>query len=184
MEPGEELLLHVCCAPCATYVIDVLSEVYSVTAFFYNPNIHPEDEYERRLREVRRYTSLHDIPLIVGEADVEAWHDRVRGLDQEPEGGKRCEECFAMRLFRTAALAAERGIGFFTTTLSISPHKDFRTLQRIGMEAAGSSGVSFLAIDFKKNDGYRKSCLLSKQYNLYRQHYCGCIYSRRHSAHG
>lgn len=184
MGSGEELLLHVCCAPCSTYVIDVLSEVYSVIAFFYNPNIHPEDEYERRLYEVRRYTALHDIPLIVGEADRSVWHNHVRGLEEEPEGGKRCEKCFAIRLFKTAACASERGIGLFTTTLTVSPHKDFRTIQHIGREAARCSGVSFLAMDFKQNDGYRKSCLLSKQYSLYRQRYCGCLYSVRHMARG
>ncbi|MCX8042565.1 MAG: epoxyqueuosine reductase QueH [Desulfobacterota bacterium] len=184
MEPGEELLLHVCCAPCATYVIDVLSEQYSVTIFFYNPNIYPDKEYQRRLGEVRRYAALHDVPLIVAEPDVAAWYERVRGHEQESEGGKRCELCFAIRLDRTAAAAVDRGIRVFTTTLSVSPYKDFRLIERVGLNAAHDYGISFLARDFKKNDGYRKSCALSKEYGLYRQHYCGCRYSMKDTEHG
>lgn len=184
VKAGEELLLHVCCAPCATYVIDVLSERYTVTAFFYNPNIHPAEEYERRLLEVRRYTELHDTPLIVAEDDAAVWHERIRGFEQELEGGKRCEQCFRLRLEKTAATAAERDIALFTTTLSISPHKDFSVLHAIGSQAAERFKRSFLARDFKKNDGYKKSCQLSQQYGLYRQRYCGCVYSMKDRSDG
>lgn len=181
---GEELLLHICCAPCATYVIGVLSETYSVTAFFYNPNIQPDEEYHHRLREVRRYTAIHDIPLLVEEDNSHEWDELVRGFEQEPEGGKRCELCFSLRLRRTAEAAAHHGIGRFTTTLTISPHKDTTLINSIGAQAAVDAGVCFVPEDFKRNNGFRKSCDLSRQYGLYRQRYCGCIHSLRSQAHG
>jgi len=165
-------------------VIDVLSETYSVTAFFYNPNIQPVEELQRRLQEVRRYTAHHDIPLIVEEDDAQTWHTEIRGFEQEPEGGRRCQRCFALRLRKAAEAAMMHGFGRFTTTLTVSPHKDASVINRIGAQAAADAGVVFLNEDFKKNDGFRKSCTLSTQYGLYRQRYCGCIYSIRKRAHG
>ncbi len=175
----EEILLHVCCAPCSTYVIDVLSEKFTVTAFFYNPNIQPAEEYEKRLFEVRRYSSMCDIDLIVADYEDVVWNDLVHGLEREPEGGSRCEKCFMVRLQKTAALANEQGFGNFTTTLTVSPHKDSNLINRIGMLVGEKAGVKYLAHDFKQNNGYSISCDLSRQYGLYRQKYCGCQFSKR-----
>jgi hypothetical protein len=160
-------------------VIDVLSEKFTVTAFFYNPNIQPPEEYDRRLLEVRRYSALRDIDLIIAEDASDIWNLQVRGLEQEPEGGSRCEQCFALRLQKTAATAAEKGFSSFTTTLTISPHKDSMRINRIGMLAGKKAGITYLARDFKQDNGYSISCDLSRQYGLYRQKYCGCLFSKR-----
>ena len=174
-----KLLLHICCAPCSTHVIDVLSRDYEVTGFFYNPNIHPDEEYRRRLREAIRYAKIAGVELITGDYDPERWFEAVKGLEGEPEGGRRCRICFEMRLERTAQVARERGFEVFTTTLSVSPHKKADVINEVGRLVAERHGLEFLEADFKKKGGFERSVKLSKQYGLYRQNYCGCIFSLR-----
>jgi len=174
----EKLLLHACCGPCATRVIELLSRHYRVTAFFFNPNIDPVEEYINRLGAIEKFCRLKEIELISEGHDHRDWLTLVAGLEQQPEGGARCEVCFAMRLRRTALVAMERGFTVFGTTLSISPHKDALAINRIGQQAAHEYAVRFIEEDFKQGNGYRKSCELSRQYGLYRQKYCGCEFSK------
>ena len=180
-----KLLLHACCAPCTPHVYDLLSGEYDVRAFFYNPNIFPEEEYNRRLEELRRFCGDKDIPLIEGNYDKEKWAEAIRGLEEEPEGGRRCAKCFEMRLAEVAHRAEAEGCSHFTTTLTVSPHKNAEAINRIGRaigRAAGErAGVEFLEKDFKKKDGYKISCDLSRERGFYRQDYCGCEYSMRES---
>ncbi|HID54885.1 TPA: epoxyqueuosine reductase QueH, partial [Candidatus Poribacteria bacterium] len=152
----KRMLLHICCAPCSTYVIEVLKPIYKIAGFFYNPNIHPESQYKLRLEEIIRYAEIAGIDLVVGEYEVRRWFDLVRGLEDEPEGGRRCRICYRMRLERTAQYAAEHGFDIITTTLSISPHKKADVINRIGAEVAGKHGVGFLQADFKKKGGFQK----------------------------
>jgi hypothetical protein len=175
----EKLLVHACCGPCATQVIELLSRDYRVTAFFYNPNIQPEEEYLNRLAALETFCRIKDIELVSGSYDHQEWLELVAGLEEQPEGGKRCEVCFAMRLQKTALVAVEHGFKVFSTTLSISPHKDTEAVNRIGEQAAKKYNMHFVAEDFKQDNGYRKSCELSRQYGLYRQKYCGCLFSKR-----
>lgn len=175
----EPLLLHTCCGPCATQVVEVLSRDYRVTAFYYNPNIQPEEEYMLRLTSLETFCRIKNIELISGGYDNQEWLELAAGLDEQPEGGERCEVCFAMRLRKTAQVAIEQGIQTFATTLSISPHKDTQAVNRIGQEEAKKYNINFLAGDFKQDNGYRKSCDLSRRYGLYRQQYCGCLFSKR-----
>jgi predicted adenine nucleotide alpha hydrolase (AANH) superfamily ATPase len=185
--PEKTILLHSCCGPCSTAVAERLAADFGITLFFYNPNITDRDEYERRLEAQRRflekYNMLPDtnrkIDLAVGAYEPEEFFARVRGLETEPEGGARCTVCFEMRLERTAEYAALHGFERFTTTLSVSPHKDFELIRDIGMRLAMKFGLAFHPEDFKKNDGYRRSAELSRAYGLYRQNYCGCEFSRR-----
>ena len=179
MAVKEAFLLHCCCAPCFTHPVQVLSETHDVTAFFYNPNIQPEKEYRAREEEIRRLAKKWSINLIVGDYDVDAWHELVEGLEQEPEGGRRCEVCYRMRMERTVQAARDRGFDRFGMTLSISPHKRADTINRIGKELEAEYGISFFEADFKKKDGFRISCRISEEEHLYRQDYCGCLFSRR-----
>jgi hypothetical protein len=174
----EKLIVHACCGPCATQVIELLSRDYRVTAFFYNPNIQPEEEYLNRLAALETFCRIKDIELVSGSYDHQEWLELVAGLEDQPEGGKRCEVCFAMRLQKTALVAVEHGFKAFSTTLSISPHKDARVINSIGRETGIQHNIIFLQGDFKKDNGYRKSCELSRQYGLYRQKYCGCLFSK------
>jgi hypothetical protein len=174
----EKLLVHACCGPCATQVIELLSRDYRVTAFFYNPNIQPEEEYLNRLAALETFCRIKDIELVSGSYDHQEWLELVAGLEDQPEGGTRCEVCFAMRLQKTALVAVEHGFKAFSTTLSISPHKDARVINSIGRETGIQHNIIFLQGDFKKDNGYRKSCELSRQYGLYRQKYCGCLFSK------
>jgi len=175
----EPLLLHTCCGPCATQVVEVLSRDYRVTAFYYNPNIQPEEEYVRRRTSLETFCRIKDIELISGDYDSKEWLELAAGLEEQPEGGARCEVCFAMRLRKTAQVAVEQGMQMFGTTLSISPHKDTRAVNRIGQEAAKKYNIHFFAGDFKQDNGYRKSIDLSRRYGLYRQKYCGCMFSKK-----
>lgn len=175
----KRMLLHICCAPCSTHVIELLRPVYEVTGFFYNPNIQPESQYKLRLDEMVRYARIAGIDLVVGEYDVRRWFSLVKGLEHEPEGGRRCWICYRMRLDRTARYAAGYGFDLITTTLSISPHKDAARINEIGVEVVHRHGVGFLEADFKKKGGFQRSVIMSKRYNLYRQDYCGCIFSQR-----
>ncbi|RLF61355.1 MAG: hypothetical protein DRN25_00495 [Thermoplasmata archaeon] len=173
------ILLHTCCAPCSTYVVELLRKKYEIVAYFYNPNIHPKLEYELRLENMIRLAEIYDIQLIVGEYDVKSWFDAIRGLEGEKEGGRRCRKCFELRLKETANLAKELGIGIFATTLTVSPHKNAQTINLVGREISDKYNIEFLEADFKKKDGFKKSVELSRKLGLYRQDYCGCIYSIR-----
>ncbi|MBN2200364.1 epoxyqueuosine reductase QueH [bacterium] len=178
------LLLHACCAPCGTHPFTVVREEFDVTVYFDNPNIFPESEYRARLEEIRMLGRRWGFPVESAEYDAAAWRDAVRGLEDEPEGGKRCAVCFRFRLERTARRASVLGMDAFTTTLTVSPHKNAALINRIGSETGFSAGVAFFTADFKKQDGFRKSCELSRAAGLYRQSYCGCEFSLREAESG
>lgn len=175
--PG--LLLHSCCGPCSTYVLEYLSRYFSLGLLYYDPNIQPEAEYELRLENQRRVLAefpevrLHEYGWRGEEYDA-----AVRGLEAEPEGGARCTVCFRLRLEEAARLAAHLGYEYFCTTLSVSPHKDAERINRIGREMGEKYGVKWLPSDFKKREGYKRSIELSREFGLYRQDYCGCLYSK------
>ena len=177
------LLLHSCCAPCSSYVLECLNRAFDIDVFYYNPNIAPAEEFERRAEEQIRLAEAlpHEgrIEVIRGAYDPQVFYDAVRGHEDDPEGGARCAICFRLRLAEAAKLAAERGDDYFTTTLTISPLKDAQLLNAIGFELSEQYGVPWLPSDFKKKNGYRRSCELSQIYGLYRQDYCGCVFSRR-----
>ncbi len=183
---GRRLLLHVCCAPCSSYCLDYLSKHFDITAFYYNPNISPQSEYELRIVELKRL--IQEMPLerkacvISGEYEPEAFYAAVKGFEDEPEGGLRCEKCFELRLEKTAQLAKKEKFDYFTTTLSISPLKSADKLNNIGERLAKKYGLFYLTSDFKKRGGYQRSIELSKLYGLYRQDYCGCIFSKKEIA--
>jgi predicted adenine nucleotide alpha hydrolase (AANH) superfamily ATPase len=177
------LLIHSCCAPCSSYVLEYLSNYFKITIFYYNPNIYPEEEYIRRVEEQQNLIQampLHsEVNFKQGEYQPQDYYQLVKGLESEPEGGKRCFECYEMRLREAAELAKQSGYDYFTTTLSISPHKNAEKLNEIGEKLAIEYGINYLPSDFKKKNGYKRSIELSKEYDLYRQDYCGCIYSMR-----
>ncbi len=173
------LLLHVCCAPCSTHVLNVLRHDYDVTFHFCDPNIHPEQEYRRRLADAEHFARETATPIIAVEYDPARWFEAVKGLEHEPERGRRCDVCVRLRLECTADWAKRLGFEWFATTLSVSPHKDAQMINRIGAQLAADRGLSFVVADFKKDGGFQKSVALSKQYGLYRQDYCGCVYSLR-----
>ncbi len=181
--PGTpSLLLHSCCGPCSSSVIERLSRHFRITVFYYNPNIDERDEYEKRAAEQRRLLEEMETPLpvafLAGEYESEDFLAFARGMAGEPEGGERCTACYALRINRTAKEAADRGFAYFATTLSVSPLKDAARINRLGFAAAETYGARWLPSDFKKRDGYRRSIELSREYCLYRQEYCGCTYSR------
>lgn len=175
------LMLHSCCGPCSTYVLEYLSRYFRITVFYYNPNIFPRAEYEHRLAEekrfIRTFRGRYPIDLIDGDYDPAAFDVLARGMEGEPEGGTRCPVCYRFRLEKTAALAREMGCGWFCTTLSVSPYKNARHINQIGLELEEKYGVRFLPSDFKKRNGYKRSIELSHEYGLYRQDYCGCRFS-------
>jgi hypothetical protein len=179
--PAEKprLLLHVCCAPCGAYVSRLLSAEHEVVLYFYNPNIQPHAEYEKRLSEVRRYAESAGLQLEVGEYDEPHWLDAVRGHEDEPEGGERCRICYRIRLEEAARHAEQLGCNLLATTLTVSPHKRADAVNPQGLAAVADTSVEFLEADFKKKGGYQESCRLSREYGFYRQDYCGCSYSRR-----
>ena len=173
-----KLLLHSCCGPCSSAVLERLCEHFQVTLLYYNPNIEPEAEYLHRLSEQKRLLDLTGkAALMECGYDHEAFEAFAPAMAEEPEGGKRCLACFALRLNETARRAKEGGFEYFTTTLSVSPHKNAEAINRIGQEAGEKAGVKYLFADFKKQNGYLRSLELSRQYGLYRQNYCGCRYS-------
>ena len=176
------LLLHACCAPCSSYVLEYLSRYFEITLFYYNPNIEPEAEYRYRVSEVKRLIDemLPDsgIKVVEGRYDPERFHQAVKGLEQEPEGGARCMVCYRLRLEESGRIAQELGCEYFTTTLSISPLKNAKALNAIGEELAPVYRIKYLVSDFKKREGYKRSIQLSAEYHLYRQDYCGCAYSK------
>lgn len=177
------LLLHSCCAPCSSYVLEYLSRYFSITVFYYNPNIFPEEEFYKRRSEQERFISLlpaeNPISFIGSEHLDERFYAAVKGLEHIREGGERCFACYRMRLEETAVLAEQKGFDYFTTTLSISPMKNAEKLNSIGDELSQKYGVSYLYSDFKKKGGYLRSTELSKEYGMYRQDYCGCIFSKK-----
>ena len=185
VEAGQtpRLLLHSCCAPCSSYVLEYLSEYFSITVFYYNPNIFPAKEYEKRVKEqealIERMPAKHRISFLEGPYEQERFYEMAKGLELEPEGGERCFRCYHLRLLEAAQMARAGGFDYFTTTLSISPLKDAGKLNEIGEKLAREYGVAYLNSDFKKRDGYKRSIELSREYGLYRQDYCGCVYSLR-----
>jgi predicted adenine nucleotide alpha hydrolase (AANH) superfamily ATPase len=176
------LLLHACCAPCSSYVLEYLTKYFHIVLFYYNPNISPKEEFEKRTRELKRLVAempMNDTPkIIVGEYDQREFYDIAKGLEDLHEGGERCFKCYRLRLEKTARLARELGADYFTTTLSISPYKNAQKLNEISNELGEIYGVNALPADFKKKDGYKRSIELSAQYKLYRQDYCGCVFSK------
>ncbi len=172
------LLLHACCAPCSSYVLEYLSAYFHITLFYYNPNIAPKAEYDHRATELRRLVTEMPVPhpaeLTVCDYDPAPFLEAARGFEQEPEGGARCERCFRLRLERAAQEAKAGGYEYFATTLSISPHKDAFLLNQIGREMGQKYGVTYLCSDFKKKGGYQRSIELCREYGIYRQTYCGC----------
>ncbi len=178
-----KLLLHACCAPCSSYVLSYLSRYFDIDVLYYNPNIFPKLEYQKRLSELHKLVDENDfdgkIQLIEIGYFPERFSEIAKGLENELEGGVRCEKCFRLRLVETAVEAKKRSADFFTTTLSVSPHKNADLINRIGKELESEFGVKYLYSDFKKRDGYKKSIELSKEYDLYRQDYCGCEFSKK-----
>lgn len=177
------VLLHVCCAPCSSYCLEYLSEYFDITVYYYNPNITKPEEYAYRLSEEKRYIALrtdfrHPVGMTESEYDPKVFFEAVKDLEKEPEGGARCERCFRLRLEASAKKAKELGMDCFTTTLTISPLKNAALLNEIGEEMGERYGVMWLPSDFKKKEGYKRSIVLSHEYNLYRQNYCGCVFSR------
>lgn len=175
---GEKVLLHICCAPCATEVVENLRRKgYKVTGFFCNPNIYPEEEYALRLDNLYKLASYMDLPFLEGAYNTRDWHKEVQGLESEPEGGERCKICYRIRLDCTARTAKNKGYKAFATTLTVSPYKSGKIINPIGEEVGERHKIKFLAEDFKKQDGFRRSIILSRKYGLYRQSYCGCEFS-------
>lgn len=176
------LLLHACCAPCATYVLEYLSRYFDITLFFCNPNITDTAEYEKRLSELKKLCETADfarnIEIVEDNLSSEDFFEYVKGFENEPEGGARCTRCFNLRLLRTAEYAKRENFDYFTTTLTISPHKNADLINRIGSHLSEEHGVAFLPSDFKKRGGYQRSIVLCREYNIYRQHYCGCEFSK------
>lgn len=181
------LLLHSCCAPCSSYVLEYLSDYFGITVFYYNPNIYPDEEYEMRVREqqrfIRAFPAKYPIDFIEGAYDKERFYEMARGLEAVPEGGQRCFQCYELRLREAGELAKARGFDYFTTTLSISPMKNAEKLNEIGLRLAEELGVSYLCSDFKKRNGYKRSTELSREYGMYRQDYCGCVFSYNQKHH-
>ncbi len=177
-----KLLLHACCAPCSSYCLEYLSQYFEISVLYYNPNISIKEEYEYRLSEEKRLISSmdfkNDVRIIDCDYNTKDFFNAVKGLENEPEGGRRCEECFKLRLNATAAEAKRLGIEYFGTTLTISPLKNAELINEIGEQLGEKYGVKWLYSDFKKKEGYKRSIVLSKKYDLYRQNYCGCIFSK------
>lgn len=179
------LLLHSCCAPCSSYCLEYLSEYFRITVFYYNPNISPAEEYRKRVKEQEYLIGclnekvMNQITFEEGIYEPERFYKMAKGLEQAPEGGERCFRCYELRQREAAALAKERGFDYFTTTLTISPLKNAEKLNQIGERLSAEYGVRYLPSDFKKKNGYKRSIELSQEYHLYRQNYCGCIYSKQ-----
>ncbi len=185
-EQAPRLFLHSCCAPCSSYVLEYLREYFQITVFYYNPNISMEQEYRKRVEEQKRLIDAYNkaigtgypIAVVEGDYEPEQFFRIAKGLEQCPEGGERCFACYALRLKKTAAYAAEGNYDYFATTLTISPLKNAKKLNEIGEQFAKEYRIKWLPSDFKKKNGYKRSIELSKEYDLYRQDYCGCVYSK------
>ncbi|MBQ8983773.1 MAG: epoxyqueuosine reductase QueH [Lachnospiraceae bacterium] len=177
------LLLHACCAPCSSYCLEYLSGFFNITIYYYNPNISLREEFDKRVNELSRLIKemplVHPVQLVIGEHHPEDFFAMAKGLEDVPEGGERCYKCYEQRLLATAKMCKEQKFDYFTTTLSISPYKRADWLNEIGGRLAQEYGLEYLYSDFKKKNGYKRSIELSQEYHLYRQNYCGCVYSQR-----
>lgn len=177
------LLLHSCCAPCSSYCLELLSQHFAVTVFYYNPNIYPPEEYEMRVEEqdrfVKAFPAKYPISFVEGTYDTAKFYEMAKGMEQLKEGGERCFACYEMRLRESAEYAKEHGFDFFTTTLSISPLKNAEKLNEIGQKLELEYDIKYLYSDFKKQNGYKRSTEISNEYDMYRQYYCGCVYSKK-----
>lgn len=182
-EDRKRMLLHACCAPCSSHVLELLSEEFDITIYFYNPNITAESEYKKRVDELRRFIKeapfACNVILEDGPYEPEVFFEMAKGLENEPERGNRCYKCYELRMKKTAEYAKNKGYDIFTTTLSISPHKNAAWINEIGERLAKEFETGYLYSDFKKKNGYARSIELSKEYGLYRQNFCGCIFSER-----
>lgn len=180
-----KLLLHSCCAPCSSYVLEYLSNYFYITVFYYNPNIYPDEEYAKRVKEqqelIKRIPTKYLVRFIEGKYEKDRFYEAAKGLENEKEGGERCFKCFELRLEEAAKLAKRLEFDYYTTTLSISPHKNAEKLNEIGMKIGEKYNIKYLVSDFKKKNGYKRSIELSKEYELYRQDYCGCVFSKNSS---
>ncbi len=176
------LLLHSCCAPCSSYTLEYLSRYFDITVYYFNPNISPKQEFDKRFEEQKRLISQmpfkNSVTLVEGDYNYDDFLEIAKGLENVPEGGERCFRCYKMRLESTARLAKEQGFDYFCTTLSISPLKNSQKINELGFEIEEKYGVKWLPSDFKKREGYKRSIQLSKEYSLYRQNFCGCIFSK------
>lgn len=176
----QKILLHSCCAPCTTFSsLDLVEKEFQPTLFFYNPNIHPKSEYDKRVEEIKKWAEIQKFNLVIADYEIEKWMELVRGFENELEGGERCLKCYEMRLEKAAEYAQKNGIELITTTLTISPHKKAEVINQIGQEVCEKFGIQYWDSNFKKNDGYKKSCEISEKNGFYRQDYCGCVYSMR-----
>lgn len=177
-----KLLLHSCCAPCSSYVLEYLSQHFEIMVYFYNPNIYPAEEYYKRVTEIERLVGQmnfkNPVRLVSGAYEPGEFYQAVKGFEKEAEGGSRCLRCFSLRLEEAAKVCRAGNHDYFTTTLSISPLKNAAQLNEIGESIAKEYGIQYLPSDFKKRDGYKRSIQLSEEYGLYRQNYCGCVFSR------
>lgn len=178
-----KLLLHSCCAPCSSYCLELLSQYFKVTVFYYNPNIFPPEEYEMRVEEqdrfIREFPAKYPITFVEGPYDTEKFYEIAKGMEQLKEGGERCFACYELRLRESVEYAKANGFDFFTTTLSISPLKNAAKLNEIGEKLESEYGIKYLYSDFKKQNGYKRSTEISNEYEMYRQYYCGCVYSKK-----
>ena len=178
-----KLLLHSCCAPCSSHVIDLLSPYFDITILYYNPNIEPYEEYEKRKKEemrfIKEYSNINQLDILDCDYDNILFHEMSKGLEMVPEGGERCFKCYELRMRKTAKLAKDKKYDYFATTLTVSPLKNSQKLNEIGLMLEREVNIPYLYSDFKKENGYKHSIELAKEYNLYRQDYCGCIYSKR-----
>ena len=178
-----KLLLHSCCAPCSSYVIEYLTKYFDITIFYYNPNISPIDEYLKRkdeqIRLITKINNINNIDIMDCDYDNDIYEEKVKGLENEPERGNRCTVCFKLRLEKTAVNAKKLDYDYFGTTLTLSPYKNADLINKIGLDLEKKYNIKYLVSDFKKKDGYKRSIELSKKYDLYRQNYCGCKYSKR-----
>lgn len=174
-----QLLLHLCCAPCSSYVIDLLAAYFELTLYFYDPNIHPYEEYEKRRDEAKTHADKEGIRFVEGPYDVERWHEVTRGHEKDPEKGERCRLCYDMRLREAARFAVESKCEYFTSVLSVSPHKDAGKINDTGFSVSAEMDIHYLPADFKKKEGFKKSMDNAREKGFYRQDYCGCVYSRR-----
>lgn len=184
-----KLLIHACCGPCSSYVIEYLSKYFDITIFFYNPNIYPINEFVRRHDELNRFISEfnknnnEEIKLLIHDYDPKVFYESIRGLEHAGEKSRRCYNCYKLRMTKSAKYAKENNFDYFTTTLSISPYKNANWINEIGKKIENKIDIKYLYSDFKKKNGYKRSLELSKEYNLYRQEYCGCVYSKEEREH-
>lgn len=174
------LLLHACCGPCSSYVVEYLSKYFDITIYYYNPNTYPEEEFTRRLDELKKFINNfnRDVKVIKEDYNPIEFYNSIKGLEHLGEKSRRCYNCYKLRMNKAAHFAKENNYDYFTTTLSISPYKNANWINEIGKKIENSLGIKYLYSDFKKKDGYKRSLELSKKYNLYRQEYCGCVYSK------